>query len=129
MLNLAELGVCEAMVYSMYKPIIEDDKETIRALMNLYRRYYRIIGMVIGCAGLICLPFIRYLVKDDIPEELNIYLLYLLYLGETVVSYWLFAYKAALFQAHQRVDVISRIRLFVTLWILSMIFSLMKTNC
>jgi Membrane protein involved in the export of O-antigen and teichoic acid len=116
MLNLAELGVCEAMVYSMYKPIIEDDKETIRALMNLYRRYYRIIGMVIGCAGLICLPFIRYLVKDDIPEELNIYLLYLLYLGETVVSYWLFAYKAALFQAHQRVDVISRIRLFVTLF-------------
>ena len=47
-LNLAELGVGEAMVYSMYKPIVEDDAQTIRALMNLYRKYYRLIGLVVG---------------------------------------------------------------------------------
>ena len=39
-LNLAELGVGSAMVYSMYKPIAEDDKDTICALLKLYKKYY-----------------------------------------------------------------------------------------
>ena len=38
-LNLAELGVGSAMVFSMYKPIVEDDSKTICALMHLYRTY------------------------------------------------------------------------------------------
>ena len=39
-LNLAELGVGSAMVYSMYKPIAENDKSTICALLKLYKKYY-----------------------------------------------------------------------------------------
>ena len=38
-LNLAELGVGAAMVFSMYKPIAEDDTACICALLKLYRRY------------------------------------------------------------------------------------------
>ena len=34
-LNLAELGVGSAMVFSMYKPIAEDDSKTICALLKL----------------------------------------------------------------------------------------------
>lgn len=41
-LNLAELGVGSAMVYSMYKTIAEDDKVTICALMKLYKSYYNV---------------------------------------------------------------------------------------
>ena len=47
-LNLAELGVGSAMVYSMYQPIIDNDKEQICALLKLYQKYYRIIGLVIA---------------------------------------------------------------------------------
>ena len=36
-LNLAELGVGSVMVFSMYKPIAEDDTPTICALLRLYR--------------------------------------------------------------------------------------------
>ena len=36
-LNLAELGVGSAMVFSMYKPIAEEDHKTICALINLYK--------------------------------------------------------------------------------------------
>lgn len=110
-LNLAELGVGSAMVYSMYKPIVEDDKDRICSLMRLYRTYYRIIGLVILLAGAILTPFVPHLIKGDIPADMNVYVLYLLNLGATVLSYWLFAYKNSLFQAFQRQDVVSKVTL------------------
>lgn len=110
-LNLAELGVGAAMVYSMYKPIAEDDFTTICALMKLYKIYYRVIGTVIAVVGIALTPFIPRLISGDIPPEINIYILYLLNLGATVLSYWLFAYKNSIFQANQRTDVVSKVTL------------------
>ena len=77
-LNLAELGVGSAMIFSMYKPIAEDDSITICALMALYRLYYRIIGGVILVAGLVLTPFIPKLISGSVPPDMNIYILYLL---------------------------------------------------
>lgn len=110
-LNLAELGIGSAMIYSMYKPIAEDDGETICALMRLYKVYYRIIGLIVLCGGLILCPFIPRLISGGVPDGLNVYVLYLLNLAATVLSYWLFAYKSCLLQAHQRSDLISKITL------------------
>lgn len=110
-LNLVELGVGSAMVYSMYKPIVEDDKETICALMRLYQTYYRVIGVIIAVAGICLTPFIPKLIKSDLPSGINIYILYLLNLSATVLSYWLFAYKNSLLQAHQRIDITSKVTL------------------
>ena len=112
-LNLAELGVGSAMIFSMYEPIAKDDKIQICALMRLYRIYYRIIGLVIDVIGLVLLPFIPYLAKSDVPADMNIYILYLLNLGATVLTYWLYAYKNCLLNAHQREDVISKINLIL----------------
>lgn len=127
-LNLAELGVGSAMVFSMYKPIVEDDTKTICALMKLYKTYYRIIGSAICVVGLIITPFIPKLIKGDVPSGLNIYILYLMNLGATVLTYWLFAYKNCLLTAHQRNDVTSKIGLAVstvtyTLQILSLVIT------
>lgn len=110
-LNLAELGVGSAMIYSMYMPIAEDDNATICALMKLYKTYYRIIGLVIAVIGCALTPFIPKLISGDVPDNLNIYLLYLLNLGATVLSYWLYAYKNCILQAHQRVDIVSKVSL------------------
>lgn len=108
-LNLAELGVGSALVFSMYKPIAEDDTEKICALMNLYKLYYRVIGFVIFVLGLILVPFIPNLISGSVPEGINIYVLYLMNLGATVLSYWLFAYKTCLFGAHQRNDITAKV--------------------
>lgn len=112
-LNLAELGVGSAMVYSMYKPIAEDDRVKICALMRLYKLYYRIIGFVIAGIGLALLPFLPKLVHADLPPDIDLTILYLFYLSATVLSYWLFAYRNALFHAHQRDDVVSKIKIIV----------------
>ena len=111
-LNLAELGVGSAMVFSMYRPIAEEDVEKINCLMQLYKVYYRIIGTFILVAGGICTPFIPRLIHGKIPEDMNVYILYLLNLGVTVLTYWLYAYKNSILQAYQRRDIISKVSLF-----------------
>lgn len=108
-LSLSELGVGAAMVYEMYKPIAEGDKSRVCALLNFYKHIYRIIGAVILCVGLILLPFLNDLIKGDYPPDINIYILYVIYLFNTVITYWLFAYKTALLRAHQRLDIINNI--------------------
>ena len=108
-LNLTELGFASAVVYSMYKPIAEDDKDTICALLNFYKRVYFIIGLVILALGTAVMPFLPHLIKGNIPQDINIYVLYSIYLVNTSLSYLLFGYKNSLLNAHQRRDVISNI--------------------
>lgn len=104
-LSMAELGVSNALVYSMYKPIAEENEDEVCALLALYRKLYRWIGTFILTAGLVCVPFLRVLISGDVPADVNLYVLYALYLGNTVCSYFLFAYRGSLLHAHQRMDV------------------------
>lgn len=108
-LNIAELGVGTIIVFYMYQPIEENDTSKICALMKLYKNYYRIIGGLILIIGIMLTPFLDNLVNGDIPKAINIYYLYFFNLGATVLSYWLFAYKSALFLAHQRNDIVSKV--------------------
>ena len=114
-LNLAELGVGSAMVFSMYKPIAEDDTETICALMKMYRLFYRIIGLVILSIGLVLTPFLPHLINGEVTADVNLYVLYYMSLGSTVLTYWLFAYKNCLLSAHQRGDIVSKVSMIVHL--------------
>lgn len=108
-LNLAELGFGNAIVYEMYRPIAEDDTATLCSLVNLYRKVYFRIGLMILGLGLLFVPFLHYFIKGEPPEELNIELVFLLYLIDTVISYWVYAYKSSILYAYQRMDIYSAI--------------------
>lgn len=114
-LNLAELGISSALVFSMYQPIVENNTEKLCQLMNLYKKYYRIIGLIVLIIGLILLPFLPYLIRGRVTLAVNIYVLYVMHLASTVASYWLFAYRNSLFQAHQRVDIVTIIQIVVNI--------------
>lgn len=111
MLNITELGISSAIVFSMYGPIANDDRESIYALLNFYRKAYWTVGAIITIVGLSLVPFIGYFIKGDIPVELNVTKLFLMYLASTVVNYFLYAYKKSLFEAFQRNDILSKIDL------------------
>ncbi len=113
-LSLAELGVGGAMVYSMYRPIAENDQTTLCALLNMYKKLYRIIGCVIFAIGLVIVPFLKLLVREELPGDINIYVLYFIYLLNASLSYWLFAYKNSLLQAFQRNDIESKIAMVIS---------------
>ena len=114
-LSLAELGVGSAMVFSMYEPIAKNDTDTVCALLNLYKKIYRLIGIVILVLGLAFTPFITKVIHGEIPTDTNIYILYLISLLNTVVSYFLFAYKTSLLAANQRMDVTTNTTTAVTI--------------
>lgn len=110
-LNLTELGFSSAIVFSMYEPIAKDDTYTICALLKFYRKAYKIIGIVILLVGIALTPFLKVLIKGECPDELNLYILYILYLLNTVISYLLFAYKKSILEAFQRKDILDWINL------------------
>lgn len=107
-LNLAELGFSSAVVYHMYKPIAEGDTDTVCALLAYYKKIYRNIGIIIMVAGTLIMPWLPMLIEGSWPGDINIYVLYFLYLINTGVSYVLFAYKSSLLNAVQRADLVDR---------------------
>lgn len=74
-LSFAELGIGNAIVYSMYKPLATDDKEKIKSLMALYAKAYKIIGAFVFVAGLLVIPFMEYIIKDAPNIKENVILI------------------------------------------------------
>ena len=114
-INLAELGFGSAVVYHMYKPVAENDTETVNALLNFYKKIYRIIGLVVLAVGLSLIPFLPRLITGAVPENINITIIYMLFLCDAVYSYFMFAYMGSLLTVYQREDIRSKINTVITI--------------
>lgn len=99
-LALSELGIGTAITYALYKPVAEQDVEKQKSLMLLYKQFYRIVAGIVLVAGLLVVPFLDVLIKNQEKIE-QLTLLYLMYLANSVLSY-LLVYKRTLIDAHQR---------------------------
>ncbi len=110
-LSITELGIGTAIVVSLYKPLAENNVPRIRATLRMLRRAYRYVGLSVLGLGLLVLPFLPVLVNKE-TTLVDLRIVYLLFLAQSVFSYLFQGYKAALFTADQRQ---SRIHL-MTLW-------------
>lgn len=108
-LNLAEMGLSSAIVYSMYKPIADGNKEEVCALLNLYKKIYRIIGVAILLVGIALVPFLPNMINGSYPQDSNLALLYFVYLINTVLSYFFFSYKSSVLNASQQASAVYNI--------------------
>lgn len=99
-LSFAELGIGSALVYRMYEPLAKKDYKKLHLYMELYKRVYNWIIIVIAVVGIILIPVIPFIVSaPDVKESLT--LLYVLYLCQTLVSYVL-VYKKSILIADQK---------------------------
>ena len=111
-LNLAELGFAYSVAYALYAPLQSENKEKISAIMNFLRRVYIIITVVVVVAGLICLPFLQHLIKEDITtlpftiEQVRGF--FAVYLLNTALSY-VFSYKRTIITADQKSYLVSNV--------------------
>ena len=108
-LNLANLGFSSSLVFTMYRAVADEDMSALSAMLNFYRRVYRYVGVVILGLGLAVMPFLKHLVGADCPTDINLYLLFAIYLVETSLDYLMFGYNNAVFSAYQRTDVTLKI--------------------
>lgn len=101
LLSLAELGIANAIIFYLYKPLAEQNKQRIQEIITFFRVAYRIIAGAVFVIGLLLLPFLNTLIKNAPEIEESIYVIYLLFLLNSVVSY-LFIYKKSLLVADQK---------------------------
>lgn len=113
-LSLTELGIGSAITFALYKPLADNDYPKIAALMHFYKNAYRLIAIIIALVGVSLIPFLTYLINDVPNVRENITLLYVMYLSNTVLSYFL-VYKSTLFRASQNSRKISMVDIFITI--------------
>lgn len=103
--NLAELGMTNAVVYSLYRPLACGDKRKVEALLACDKKVYRGMGVAVIAASFAALPFLHELVNTEITVE--VYEIYGLFVLSTAVTYFFFMYRAALLQANQEKYLVS----------------------
>lgn len=99
-LSMTELGIGTSVAFALYKPIADGDESRIGSLMAFYRKVYHAIGIFTAVIGPFLLPFMHFFTKEAVDVG-NLNLIYLLFLLNTVLSYF-FAYKRTLLNAYQQ---------------------------
>lgn len=107
-LSLAELGVGQAIVYSLYKPIAENDTDKVKSLIAVYKKFYFVVGIFIIVVGLAIIPALPYLMSGDTDLDINLNAVYVIYLLNTAITYF-FAHRRALVFANQRNDIETKV--------------------
>ena len=115
-LSLAELGITTAIVYRLYKPISMNDPYKVGQIMRFFKWIYRVIALIVLLVGLAIMPTLPFLIKDgtEIPDDINIYVIYCLFLLQSVSTY-MFSYRLTILNADQRGYTFSVVQLSITL--------------
>ncbi|SCJ98236.1 Polysaccharide biosynthesis protein [uncultured Clostridium sp.] len=103
MLNLVELGVGSAITYSLYKPLALEDKSKVSTIMRVYKKIYYKIGTVVLGIGIALIPFLNLFINGKYDK--NIVIIFLLFLIDTIVSYFL-GYKRTILEADQKIYIL-----------------------
>ena len=109
MLAIAELGIGSAIIYNLYEPIANNNKEKIKSLLNFYKKSYRLIALIITVVGICVIPFLNIIVGENNIHE-NLTFIYLLFLFDTVASYFL-TYKRSILYASQKTYIVNIIHI------------------
>ena len=101
LLCLTELGIGAAINFSLYKPLAENDMETIRSIMRFSKKAFRWIAVAFLALSAIAVPFLPTLLNGG-SEIVNLYYVYALYILSTCSSYCFFAAQTLLLGAAQK---------------------------
>ncbi|WP_195466609.1 lipopolysaccharide biosynthesis protein [Clostridium perfringens] len=109
MLGLVEGGIGTSIVYNLYKPLAEKDEPRIIALVQLYKKIYFVLAIIIFILGTIMYIFLGDLIKGNTGIKF-IGVVYFIFVVKNVISY-LNAHKWSLINADQKGYVIAKYNL------------------
>ncbi len=105
-LNLADLGIGVAITSFLYLPLAHKDYDKVSALMYIYKRIYRIIGVIVLVLGILFSAFLGILIPDAACSIWELRFLFYINLIGTVSTYYM-AYKRTLVIADQNSYIIA----------------------
>ena len=97
---LIESGLGVSIVYNLYKPLAEDNREKIISLVQVYKKVYRILALLLLIISICIYPIVIKLMKGTEGIS-NITIVYYLFVIKNMISY-ITAYKWALINADQK---------------------------
>jgi len=65
--------------------------------------------MIVLGIGMAIMPFLKFFIKDSYPTDINLYVLYFVYLFNSCSSYFFGGYMSSILSAYQRLDVTQNI--------------------
>lgn len=125
-LSIAETGICSAINFSLYEPLSKKNYTKVSILMSFYKKLYNNLGFIVLVIGILMMPFLKFIVNEDIN---NLYLIFMFYLSTTVIGYFI-SYKDALLGADQNSYKVTFITggAYVLMYLLRIIFLLIMPN-
>ncbi|RLQ96274.1 lipopolysaccharide biosynthesis protein [Falsibacillus albus] len=109
-LALVEGGVGASIVYSLYQPLAENNRPKIIALVQVYKKAYQAIALIVIALSILLYPFLGLLIQKSDPVS-YVRIVYFLFVAKNIVLY-LNAHKVSLITADQKGYVLVRINLF-----------------
>lgn len=127
-LNIAELGMGNVLVFELYKPLRDKDEEKIKELIKFFKRTYSIIFCVVLAGGICVLPFLKYVVNSSL-DTFHLYIYYILYLVNSAASY-VVVYRTTVITADQKVYVNNLTDVICTfvMYIVQIVYLLIKKD-
>lgn len=98
-LSVIEMGVGSAIIFSLYEPFEENNREKVKGYLDYYLKFYKIVGILVLLLGMIITPFLNIFIRDNI-NMFQAKLYFLLFLINTVISYF-FSYKQCILNVAQ----------------------------
>ncbi|WP_424349049.1 lipopolysaccharide biosynthesis protein [Latilactobacillus sp. 5-91] len=129
MLNLAELGIGNAITFSLFKPLADNNKAQVSAIMRLLKKWYRMIAIIVLLGGVVLMPFIPNLIHKPVFSDMQLWLFFFLALMGTISTY-LLSYKRTLLIANQEgyINTINTVGFSVGQQIIQIVFLIVYPN-
>ena len=109
MMTIIESGIGTSITYNLYKPLAENNKARIISLIQIYRKVYAFLAVIILIMSIAIFPMLGKFINGVDAIE-NIAIVYFIFVAKNVVSY-ITAYKWSLINADQKGYIISTINL------------------
>ena len=114
LLSLTDLGIGTALVFSLYKPIAQNDIKRQNIIIHYLKRVYIIIGLIIIAISLVLMPFLPYIIKEKV-DFINLNIVFLIYVFQTASTYLFFASNTEFLNANQKNYIVNKISNIITI--------------
>ena len=99
-INLAELGIGTAIAFSLYKPLAENDTNTINEIVSVQGRLYRYIAYIVLASSAVLMFFFPWIFKDITFPMSYTYATFIVLLISSLLGYFV-NYKQIVLSANQ----------------------------